>query len=165
MVGFKFLRRPDLLAACNKMLSRTYAEIATGAKMPLTFGSPYKSYYNKVDVRQVDVPSFSGHFGILPQHVPTLAVIKPGVLSVVEMDGITKKYFVSSGSISVNIDSSVQILAEEACELTDLDMAACKEGLAEAQREATSATDERAKVEGQIKVEVYEALVKAAETA
>lgn len=65
---------------------------------------------------QVDVPSLSGDFGILAQHVPTLAVLKPGVV-VVHEDDMTNKYFVSSGSVTVNDDSSVQILAEEATPL------------------------------------------------
>ena len=59
---------------------------------------------------QVDVPSFSGSFGILPSHVASLAVLKPGVVTVYEDDGATKKFFVSSGSITINDDSSVQIL-------------------------------------------------------
>jgi len=63
-------------------------------------------YYNKAAVKQIDVPSFSGAFGILPNHVPTLAVLKPGVLSVLENDNSIKKFFVSSGSITVNDDSS-----------------------------------------------------------
>lgn len=50
-------------------------------------------YYNNANVKQVDVPSFSGSFGILPEHVPTLAVLKPGVVSVFEEDGNVKKYF------------------------------------------------------------------------
>lgn len=32
-------------------------------------------FYDKVVVKQVDVPSFSGAFGILPKHVPTLGKI------------------------------------------------------------------------------------------
>jgi len=63
------------------------------------------------------VPSLSGNFGILVQHVPTLAVLKPGVVAVHEDDGNVNKYFVSSGSVTVNEDSSVQILAEEATPL------------------------------------------------
>jgi F-type H+-transporting ATPase subunit delta len=63
-------------------------------------------YYNKANVKQIDVPSFSGAFGILPNHVPTLAVIKPGVMHVIEGDNSVKKFFVSSGSITVNDDSS-----------------------------------------------------------
>ena len=50
-------------------------------------------FYSGADVKQVDVPSFSGSFGILPNHVPTLAVIKPGVISVYESEGAVKKYF------------------------------------------------------------------------
>lgn len=60
-------------------------------------------------IRQVDVPSFSGAFGILPKHVPTLAVLKPGVVTVYEEDGSTKKIFVSSGSVTINEDNSVQV--------------------------------------------------------
>lgn len=44
-------------------------------------------------MKQIDVPSFSGSFGILPQHVPLLAVLKPGVITVHEQDGNQKKYF------------------------------------------------------------------------
>jgi F-type H+-transporting ATPase subunit delta len=43
-------------------------------------------------VKQVDVPSGTGTFGILPNHVPTLAVLRPGVVTVFEDEG-TKKYF------------------------------------------------------------------------
>lgn len=50
-------------------------------------------FYNNANVKQIDVPSFSGSFGILPQHVPLLAVLKPGVITVHEQDGNQKKYF------------------------------------------------------------------------
>lgn len=63
-------------------------------------------FYNSANVRQVDVPSFSGSFGILPAHVPSLAVLKPGVLTVFEGDGTAKKFFVSSGIVTINEDSS-----------------------------------------------------------
>ena len=63
---------------------------------------------------KIDVPSFSGNFGILPNHVPALAVLSPGVVTVFEDDGAAKKFFVSSGSVTINEDASVQILAEEA---------------------------------------------------
>lgn len=51
-------------------------------------------------MKQVDVPTFSGSFGILPNHVPTLAVLKPGVVTVYEADGNKKEVFVSSGTVS-----------------------------------------------------------------
>ena len=52
-------------------------------------------------MKQVDVPSFSGSFGILPEHVPLLAVLQPGVLTVIEEDGVSNKYF---GKITLNYD-------------------------------------------------------------
>ena len=46
-------------------------------------------------MKQVDVPSGTGTFGILPNHVPTLAVLRPGVVTVFEDEG-TKKFFGTS---------------------------------------------------------------------
>lgn len=69
----------------------------------------HQVFYDQAVIRQVDVPSFSGSFGILPKHVPTLAVLKPGVVTVYEEDGSTKKVFVSSGTVTINDDSSVQV--------------------------------------------------------
>ncbi|KAL7635785.1 UNVERIFIED_CONTAM: hypothetical protein RMT77_013602 [Armadillidium vulgare] len=132
--------------------------------MAFTFASQSQVFYNAADVKQVDVPSFSGNFGILPNHVPTLAVIKPGVLTVFEGDGSQKKFFVSSGMISINEDSSVQILAEEATNVENLDLHSARDLLQKANFEAASASSEQAKAEAQIAVEVAEALVKAAES-
>ena len=44
-------------------------------------------------MKQIDVPSFSGSFGILPNHVPILAVLKPGVVTVFEEGDNPKKFF------------------------------------------------------------------------
>jgi len=139
--------------------SRSYSEMA------FTFASQRKVFYNAENVKQADVPSLSGSFGILPAHVPTLAVLKPGVLTVVEADGASKKYFVSSGSISVNEDSSVQILAEEAHPLEDIDLAAARDLLSKTQAEINTAAGEEAKAAAMIAHEAAEELVKAAESA
>ncbi|KAJ6655161.1 hypothetical protein lerEdw1_005639, partial [Lerista edwardsae] len=120
-------------------------------------------FYNAANVKQVDVPTLSGSFGILAAHVPTLQVLKPGVVTVFAEDGSATKYFVSSGSITVNADSSVQLLAEEAAPLDQLDLAAAKSNLEKAISALASASDETAKAEAQINVEANEALVKALE--
>lgn len=120
------------------MQSRGYAE-----EMSFTLAAANKVFYDNANVRQVDVPSFSGAFGILPKHVPTLAVLKPGVVIVYEADGSTKKIFVSSGSITVNDDSSVQVLAEEAHPIDSLDASAVREVLSQAQSELSSASTDK----------------------
>lgn len=44
-------------------------------------------------MKQVDVPTLTGAFGILPAHVPTLQVLRPGVVTVFNEDGSSAKYF------------------------------------------------------------------------
>lgn len=63
------LRNARLLATRGARLlqSRGYAD-----EMKLTFAAGNKVFYDNADVRQIDVPSFSGSFGILAKHVPTL---------------------------------------------------------------------------------------------
>merc|ERR1712055_1028076 len=131
------------------------------AEMSFTFAAPHGVHYNKASVKQVDVPSFSGAFGILPAHVPSLAVLKPGVVTVYEDDGSSKKFFVSSGSVTINDDASVQILAEEAHKVEDLDAGAAKQVLADAQSALNAAKDDVERAEAQIAIEVGEALVAA----
>lgn len=137
------LRGARLLSArgLRAMQSRGYAD-----EMSFTLAAANKTFYDKANVRQVDVPSFSGAFGILPKHVPTLAVLKPGIVTVYENDGTQKKVFVSSGTITVNEDASVQVLAEEAASLEDLDLSSAREVLAEAQRDLSTASTDKVKL-------------------
>ena len=119
-------------------------------------------FYSEVGVTQVDVPSTSGSFGILPSHVPLISVLKPGVVTVFD-SGKTEKYFVSSGTITVNQDSSAQILAEEAAPLADLDINAAKQGLEAAQMQLSSSSSEVDQAKAIISVEFHEAMIKALE--
>lgn len=134
------VRGARLLSArgLRAMQSRGYAD-----EMAFTLAAANKVFYDSANVRQVDVPSFSGAFGILPKHVPTLAVLKPGVVTIYENDGTTKKVFVSSGTITVNEDSSVQVLAEEAHPVELLDLSAAREVLSQSQSQLTSATTDK----------------------
>ncbi|NXB20470.1 ATPD synthase, partial [Rhagologus leucostigma] len=70
---------------------------------------------------------------------------------------------VSSGSVTVHADSTVQVLAEEAVTMDMLDLATAKSNLEKAVSEMAAASDEATKAEAQIKVEANEALVKALE--
>lgn len=50
-------------------------------------------FFREASVKQVDVPTLTGAFGILPAHVPTLQVLRPGVVTVFNDDGSSAKYF------------------------------------------------------------------------
>ncbi|KHJ75221.1 ATP synthase, delta/epsilon subunit, beta-sandwich domain protein [Oesophagostomum dentatum] len=99
--------------------------------------------------------------GVLANHVPTIGVLKPGVVSVTDMDGNVTKMFVSSGTMSMNIDGSCQVLAEEVVKIDDIDQNAARAILETAQRDAAEGS-ELSRAEASIRVEVAEALLKAA---
>ncbi|KAI3384460.1 hypothetical protein SNEBB_003195 [Seison nebaliae] len=144
----------------------TTSQFAMASEMKLTFASPSTVLYSDAIVKQIDVPTVAGHLGILAEHVPSLGVLKPGVVAVTENDGNVKKYFVSSGSLAINDDSSVQVLAEEAVTLDQLDMTEAQKQLKESQSALTSSTDspstnEYKKTEAQISVECAEAVIRA----
>ncbi|XP_017262604.1 ATP synthase subunit delta, mitochondrial [Kryptolebias marmoratus] len=160
MMAARFLRRA--LPALRQ--TRSYAEAVSGVpQMSFTFASPTQVFFKEASVKQVDVPTLTGAFGILPAHVPTLQVLKPGVVTVFSEDGTSAKYFVSSGSVTVNADSSVQLLAEEAVPLDQLDVAVAKANLEKAQSELVGTADEAARAEVLISIEANEAIVKALE--
>ncbi|XP_054573545.1 ATP synthase subunit delta, mitochondrial isoform X1 [Eptesicus fuscus] len=178
MLPAALLRRPGLGRLVRQ--ARAYAEAAAApapaaapGQMSFTFASPtqvrtpfrtpVQVFFNGANVRQVDVPTQTGAFGILAAHVPTLQVLRPGLVVVHAEDGTTSKYFVSSGSVTVNADSSVQLLAEEAVTLDMLDLGAAKANLEKAQSELSGASDEAMRAEIQIRIEANEALVKALE--
>lgn len=145
-----------------RLVKRT---MATAPEMQFTFASAGEVFYNQAkNVKQVDVPSLSGSFGILANHVPTLAVLKPGVVTVTENEGKVRKFFVSSGSVAVNPDSSVQVLAEEAVAVEKLDLKAAQQQLSDAQKQLSSARDDLQKAEAQIAIETAEAVVRAIQT-
>uniref|UniRef100_A0A1A9WTD7 ATP synthase F(1) complex subunit delta, mitochondrial n=1 Tax=Glossina brevipalpis TaxID=37001 RepID=A0A1A9WTD7_9MUSC len=155
-----FVKNARLLVKCGTRLmqARGYAN-----EMKLTFAAANRTFYDNADVLQIDVPSFSGSFGILANHVPTLAALKPGVVQVIENDGKIIKYFVSSGTVTVNEDSSVQVLAEEAHEIKDIDISEARLLLSKYQSIMSSSSSDVAKAEAAVAVECCEALIKAAE--
>ena len=82
-------------------------------------------------------------------------------MTVYEKEGAVKKVIVSSGTITVNVDSSVQVLAEEAHPLEDVDARAAQETLQAAQQQLSSAKDDKERAEAQVAVDVAELIVSA----
>lgn len=160
-------RIPSLIGQCSRVSSLQHQQLrgyAEAVSISFSMASPNKVFFKDENIRQVNVPTINGVFGILPQHVPTLAVLQPGVVSVVVNDSETKNIFASSGSLTVNPDGSVHILAEEACELSDLDVNEAREGMTKAQHARDAAVEATDKAMFQIEVDTYEAILKSVET-
>lgn len=111
--------------------------------------------YFKVDM--VIIPATTGQMGVLPGHVPTIAELKPGIMSVHEGTDI-KKYFVSSGFAFLHANSVADIIAVEAVPLENIDASQVQKGLAEFTQKLASASTDLEKAEAQIGVEVHSAM-------
>lgn len=105
----------------------------------------------------VMVPATTGQMGVLPGHVPTIAELKPGVLSVHEGSDVTK-YFVSSGFAFIHANSVADIVVVEAVPIDQIDASLVQKGLAEFTQKLSSATTDLEKAGAQIGVDVHSAL-------
>ncbi|MFA5163532.1 MAG: ATP synthase F1 subunit epsilon [Patescibacteria group bacterium] len=74
----------------------------------------------KEAILQATVPTASGEITILPDHIPLVSILKPGVLEVKKEDGAIEIMSVSGGFIEVLKDKIV-ILADTAERAEDLD--------------------------------------------
>ena len=82
-----------------------------------------------VQVDSVTVPAESGDMGVLPGHMPSVARLRPGVMTVNTTDSDIKKYFVASGYVMVHPTSVADVTAIEAVPVEQLDAEAAKKGL------------------------------------
>ncbi|KAG5518175.1 hypothetical protein PMAC_003361 [Pneumocystis sp. 'macacae'] len=105
-----------------RFLCREYAKEVSTDKIRLTFSLPHNVLYNAQDVMQVNIPATSGSMGILALHVPSIEQLRPGVVDVIEENGISNKFFVSGGFAIVQPGSSLCINAIEAYPLDDFSL-------------------------------------------
>jgi len=78
------------------------------------------------EILQITVPTTSGEITILPDHIPLVSVLKPGVIEVKKTDGKIEVMSVSGGFIEVLHDKIV-ILADTAERAEEIDEARVEE--------------------------------------
>src|SRR3982750_3414889 len=80
------------------------------------------------DADSVQAPGELGEFELLPGHVPMLAALRPGVLTIGTK--ARQRYAVSSGYLRVDPAGAVEILVEQAVPTVEIDAEAAKKDLA-----------------------------------
>ncbi len=73
---------------------------------------------------EVVVPGFHGLFGVRPGHAPLLSLMEAGVLTF-RHSGTARNYFVSGGFVWV-AENKVLVLADQAEEVSEIDVAAAQ---------------------------------------
>lgn len=131
-------------------------------KLSFNFFVPHQTLCQSEKVDLVLLPAVTGDFGAMAGHVPTVAQLRPGVVTVhKELDKDVVKYFVSGGFAFVHADSTADLCAVEAVEVSDLDGDAVRAGLAEYQTKLATAAgkgDDYEAAAAQVGVEVYSAM-------
>ena len=144
---------------------RHFAEGDIPSTINLSFSTPEAQLYKNFEAKMVTMKGSSGVFGVLPGHVPTIAQLQPGVVTV-EYDGdsgsVSEDYFVCGGFAYIKASSDVDVCAVEACKVEDIDLAEVNSLLAEATAGMSGGDDEATKAEAEIKVEVLTAMAAAA---
>lgn len=108
-------------------------------KLHFSLVAPERELVNE-DVDQVDVPGAEGEFGVLPKHAPVMAIIKPGALRVYN-NGAVRKIFVNGGFADVT-PAGLTVLAEDAVDLADVDVAKIDQALQDAREDVKDAKDD-----------------------
>lgn len=94
----------------------------------------------KQEILQITVPTTSGEITILPDHIPLISVLSPGVIELKRSDNVIEIMSVSGGFVEVMKDKVV-ILADTAERAEELDEAAIKEAQARAEETKKNAKD------------------------
>lgn len=107
----------------------------------------------KLTATSVTLPAAEGDMGVLPEHAPVVALLRPGVVTVVTEKGESERLFVAGGFAEVN-QTDVTLLADEASAVAELDIVglnADRERLHGEMREAADDAD-RALLQAQLDV-------------
>jgi len=111
------------------------------------------------DVDQVVVPGEEGDFGVLPMHAPFMSTIRSGAITV--MDGSeTSRTFIHGGFAEVT-PAGLTILAEEAIPVSEIDVEATTQLLADTREDLDDAKDEHETARCEAEIAKLEAMLAA----
>ncbi|KAI8593355.1 delta subunit of the central stalk of mitochondrial F1F0 ATP synthase, atp16 [Geranomyces variabilis] len=139
---------------------RAYATEASANRLRVNLVVPHQAYLKQVEATQVNLSSTEGDMGILAEHVPTVAQLKPGVIEIFSATEKPQKFFASGGFAIINPDSTLNINAVEAFALEDIDGEAVRRAIDDATRRTNTGSEEE-RVIAKIELETYEAIAAA----
>lgn len=96
------------------------------------------------EAEMVVVPGEAGELGVLPEHAPLVASLRPGVVALHMPGGSVQKIFVSGGFADIS-PKLCSVLAEEAVNVTDIDRQAVEREIASLREEINAAGDDAVK--------------------
>lgn len=94
----------------------------------LNFVTPEKKIVADQGLESVTVPAYRGELHILPGHAPLMTTLEPGILRYKLKNGESAKVAISWGYCQISAEG-VNVLAESATKVTEVDTKSANEGL------------------------------------
>lgn len=108
--------------AARRLSSEAGGEATAAAtSVSLNLSVPYESIYKDASVEQVIIPGAEGEYGVTANHVPYVAQMKPGILTVMFDSTESEKYFVAGGYAITHANSVTDVICAEAVKVDDLE--------------------------------------------
>lgn len=114
----------------------------------------------KLSAASVTLPATEGDMGVLPQHAPTITMLRPGVVTVATTGGETERLFVAGGFAEIN-QTTVTLLADEASAVAELDIVGLQANREQLHGELREAADDADRALLQAQLHVIEAKIAA----
>lgn len=100
------------------------------------------------EATEVQVPGTDGEFTVMANHAPVMSTIKPGIVGVTLANGEMSKFFVRGGFADVS-QAGLTVLAEQAVNLADLDMADVDQQIKNLQEDVADADSDEKRAKAQ----------------
>jgi F-type H+-transporting ATPase subunit epsilon len=113
------------------------------------------------EVDMVVAPGAAGDFGVLPEHSPLMALLRPGVIEIYEGNQVSRRIFVGGGFAEVN-ETGCTVLAEEAVPVDEIDVEKARTRLKNAEDELNEASEDVARARFEREIRIAEAMIEAA---
>ena len=105
--------------------------------------SPEKILF-KDEVESVVIPAGEGEMTIMSGHAPVMTALRPGVVTVAQAGGKSRRLFVRGGFADVSANGFI-LLAEQSLPLEELDAAALDREIQNASEDVADAKEQEAK--------------------
>jgi F-type H+-transporting ATPase subunit epsilon len=119
------------------------------ATFPFELASPARLLFSG-QVDQVDCPGAEGDFGVLANHAPLIAALRPGILTIYEGNN-RKRFYVRDGFAEVN-PAGLTVIVEYAVPAEDLSVDEITKEITAAEEKLAAAKDGPAKDRAQERV-------------
>ncbi len=86
-----------LATATRRQFADAAAAAPASGLMKLNFNLPQETLYDGTNIKSVIVPGAMGEYEVTADHVPIVAELKAGMLTINFEDGEEEKYFVAGG--------------------------------------------------------------------